>query len=400
MSNDITLPSVLIEKMLWNLPTEEIVRTSVLSKEWRYFWTKIPKVVFREDLFDDDSTDENLEEQPWKRRKKSRRCKLFNAMYNFLLLHQGPILDFTLSMRVTEPCDTSIYCVEIDQILLHLSLKNTVKKLHLTSTCDLPLSIFSFHQLTDLHLFGCSFKKSPTTFNGYGSLTTLYLKYVDIYRKTLVHILSHNPLLKSFTLLTGCDGDIHITNNEDEFEDATIIDLFKYLPVIEHFAFCVSDIRCFGGGALPQALAAPLVHLKSLCLERMCFLEQDWLCFLVLMIRSSPNLEKLKLEMSCEDTGHWNYFAEDDFYPVTMQDYSDIRLEHLIELEMESFGSNKLNLDFVKLILAKSPVLKTVRLMVYSKDEELKILRSLVSSPRASPMVEIVGVSEGGKECN
>ncbi|GJY23209.1 hypothetical protein Tco_0396867 [Tanacetum coccineum] len=58
-----------------------------------------------------------------------------------------------------------------------------------------------------------------------------------------------------------------------------------------------------------------------------------------------------------------------------------------------SNGNKKEELDFVKLILAKSPVLKKVKLILreeIEKDEELQITRVLLPSPRASPLVKIV----------
>ncbi|GJZ07442.1 NBS-containing resistance-like protein [Tanacetum coccineum] len=63
------------------------------------------------------------------------------------------------------------------------------------------------------------------------------------------------------------------------------------------------------------------------------------------------------------------------------KDYSDIWLEHLNELEIGNFANLKVELKFVKLILAKSPVLKKVRISLdhrVSYDEELKILKMLL----------------------
>ncbi|KAJ0631833.1 putative F-box-like domain superfamily protein [Helianthus annuus] len=45
-----TLPQTIIETIISLLPFEEAARTSILSKEWRYKWTTIPKVEF-EDLY-------------------------------------------------------------------------------------------------------------------------------------------------------------------------------------------------------------------------------------------------------------------------------------------------------------------------------------------------------------
>lgn len=60
---------------------------------------------------------------------------------------------------------------------------------------------------------------------------------------------------------------------------------------------------------------------------------------------------------------------------------------------MINFGNREYELDFVKLILAKSPVLKKVRIFLYNevnKEEELKIKGILLGSPRASSAVEII----------
>ncbi|XP_071703717.1 F-box/FBD/LRR-repeat protein At1g13570-like isoform X2 [Rutidosis leptorrhynchoides] len=303
-----TLPSNIIENILWLLPIEEIVRTSLLSKEWRYNWTKVPKVAFIEDLFHDSMFDESSGENQLpvdqgfeestsesEMQKMIRRHKFFYAIYQFLLLHQGPIVDFTLSMRSS---DATNDCAEIDQILLHLSRKNTVKKLRLSSMCDLPLSIFSFHQLTELYLSDCSICHVPP-FNRFRSLTTLCLKDVRMYKKTLMHILSNNPLLKSLTMVT--DGCSIILTRNDEY--GTINELFQCLPLIEYLSFYVWDIESFGKGVVPRELATSLVHLKFLQLERMCFLENNWFQFLVLIIKSSPNLEKLTLKIQKMSVG-------------------------------------------------------------------------------------------------
>ncbi|XP_071704170.1 F-box/FBD/LRR-repeat protein At1g13570-like [Rutidosis leptorrhynchoides] len=258
-----TLPSDIIENIMWRLPIEEVVRTSILSKEWRYNWTKIPKVVFTEEMFD-ESMDENqlpvieqgLEEPKSERKKMSRRCKLFYAINKFLLLHHRPIVDFTISMSSS---DSNVDSVEIDQILLHLSRKNTVKKIHLSFGCGsfnqqnrtsflegqddglllfykLPLCIFSFHHL---YLSGCAIFK-PQTLNRFGSLTTLLLENVVINDKALVHILSNNPLLKNLTMLKGANGFVYCKKDDHA---TTLVELFQFLPVIEHLVLCVRGIQ-------------------------------------------------------------------------------------------------------------------------------------------------------------
>ncbi|MFS7980447.1 putative F-box-like domain superfamily protein [Helianthus anomalus] len=122
-----TLLQIIIETILCFLPIEEATRTSILSREWRYKWTTIPMLVFLEDSVKEPNEERRLSSQKQMsdlecvRRYKDMRCKLFYAIYQVLLLHQGPIQEFTL-MTMNAP-DT---CFEIDQIILHLSRNHTV----------------------------------------------------------------------------------------------------------------------------------------------------------------------------------------------------------------------------------------------------------------------------------
>ena len=70
------------------------------------------------------------------------------------------------------------------------------------------------------------------------------------------------------------------------------------------------------------------------------------------------------------------YFKEPDKDIVTMVDNSEF--EHVKVLESSNFINLKLELEFVKLILAKSPVLKKVWKILYkmvTKDEGLKLCK-------------------------
>ena len=191
------LPSSITENILCLLPIKEAARTSILSKDWRYQWIKIPKLVFNEEkipklVFFEFEMSES---------EKMNRCKFFYAIYQVLFVHEGPILDFTLNMVNADKT-----CYEIDQIINHLSRMNTVKTLELklndADDCyKLPLSIFSLHQLTHLYLEKLDIHHQPP-FNGYGNLTKLYLSDVNMPAKTLLHLLSSCPLLKTITLVS------------------------------------------------------------------------------------------------------------------------------------------------------------------------------------------------------
>ncbi|GJR67358.1 F-box/FBD/LRR-repeat protein-like protein [Tanacetum coccineum] len=381
------IPPSIIETILCLLPIQEAARTSILSRGWRYHWIKTPKLVFIEDTFQVPTDEAELLVQtfdrPSQRIGMNKRCKLFYAIYQVLLMHERPIQEFTLSMTADKSC------VEIDHILHHLSKKKTVKKLTL-DICrgyKLPSSLFSMPQLTELYLNSCSLDYQPT-FAGFGSLTSLCVQGLEATEKSLMHLLSKCPLLKN--LHSNC---IIITSDED---NSTIADLFECVPMIENLSFWFGLILPFVKGRVPKKLPTTLAHLKYLFIKRLSLMHEKGLPFLALLIRSSPKLEILKLEFIQENTMLYEFEMD----PVTIEDNSDIWLEHLNELEMINFGNRE---NFLKLILAKSPVLKKVRIFYNKVDEDeyrhcsrygnlqcMVLKEILLRSPRASPAVEII----------
>ncbi|XP_021989898.1 uncharacterized protein LOC110886411 isoform X2 [Helianthus annuus] len=247
-----------------------------------------------------------------------RRRKLFNAIPRVLLMHQGPIHEFSIDSIAN--CD----CFELDPIIFHLSRNHAVKKLKLAFDYmyphKLPLCAFSLHHLRDLHLFNVVIDHQPI-FSGFGSLRSLCLYSVKISKNALLHLLSNCPSLKRFTLLGSiCD------------KDCTIIELFDCLHVIE-------DLTIYG---------------------------------------DTPELID---EGIADDNETWFGILEEN---------SDVRLEHLKELEIHRFSNLRREMELVTVILARSPKLKKVIIhSLVEKDEESDMLKILLQASRASP-VEIV----------
>lgn len=79
-----------------------------------------------------------------------------------------------------------------------------------------------------------------------------------------------------------------------------------------------------------------------------------------------------------------------DICSFTLEDYADIWLEHLNKLHIIGFKNQGKELNFVKLILAKSPVLKKVRIdHELTLNELTQVSKVLLSFPCASPAVVI-----------
>ncbi|KAI7724940.1 hypothetical protein M8C21_005493, partial [Ambrosia artemisiifolia] len=329
-----TLPQPILETILCHLSTKEAVRTSILSREWRYNWTKIPKLELSPCMgvavYEQTSDIAN-----------TRRCKPCYDIYQILLRHQGPIHELTLTL----PEDN---CLELDQIILHLSRNYNFKKLKLygsdlLSWYKLPICLFSFHHIRDLVIYSLDLDLPPT-FNGFSCLESLCLRGIGISIKSLLRLLSNSPSLKSFNLFVS-----------EAYDTCTVNELLECLPMIEHLSLTMSPYisECVVLDSVPQELPTSLIHLRYLCFEDMCFDGGCHLPFLLAFIKRSPNLEKIKLENDWCEKRH-------EEYSVVWDEYSNVWLEHLNELKIVRFNNLKPEMDFVKFILARSPKLKNV----------------------------------------
>ncbi|KAJ0642646.1 putative F-box domain, FBD domain, leucine-rich repeat domain superfamily [Helianthus annuus] len=319
MSSDIisTLPNNIIEKILTLMPIQDALRTSILSKKWRYSWRSMPKLVFTDNMVTMSSN--HLCGQ-------LRKYKLASAIFHVLLFHNGPtILKFKFC------CFGLQMDSEFDQIISYLAKGNKVKKLCfiIKKNCyKLPISFFSLQELEVIHLENCIFEP-PLIFDKFSWLRKMKCMDVDVSAQMLERFLSKCPLLKHISL---------------EFEFANFDNGYrlKYL--------------CPGG--MLHKLPTSLAHLKYLCLD-VCMTEQNEISFVLCMIRSSPLLGKLTLRM---------YDNEKSLVPQTSNNfldpeaYLDLNLDHLEILDIDIYSNLPLVKDFVKLIIAKSPVLKKVRI--------------------------------------
>ncbi|XP_076902578.1 F-box/FBD/LRR-repeat protein At1g13570-like isoform X1 [Bidens hawaiensis] len=279
-----TLPQPILETILCLLPTRLAVRTSILSREWRYKWTTVPKLElyhctlleFCEQISDIANRKKNI----------GLRCKHSYDINQILLQRQGPIHELTLYLP-------NEHCSELDKIILHLSRNHPLKKLTLIGWdshdeywYELPKYIFSFHHLTHLDLRYVDLKHLPVS-NGFGSLVSLFLRYIGISKKALLHLLSNCPSLKSLSLFV-----------EDLHDDCIVNELFECLPAIEHLTTCphVAEWRVLE--LVPQEPPASLIHLKYLCYGDVVCLDGRGLAFLLVLIKCSPNLEKIKIQVN------------------------------------------------------------------------------------------------------
>ncbi|XP_059291062.1 F-box/FBD/LRR-repeat protein At1g13570-like isoform X4 [Lycium ferocissimum] len=117
------LPKNALDGILVRLPLREAVRTSILSKKWRYTWCKLPELTLDETLWETPADAGSLR---WGRDLTFVTSNFTKIMYHILTLHAGPITKFTLSIN-SEYVDRK----ESHDIVKFFRSLSTIEHLHL-----------------------------------------------------------------------------------------------------------------------------------------------------------------------------------------------------------------------------------------------------------------------------
>ncbi|GJS03902.1 ALP1-like protein isoform X1 [Tanacetum coccineum] len=169
----------------------------------------------------------------------------------------------------------------------------------------------------------------------------------------------------------------------------TFVKLLQCVPLIEFLVIGGLYMKHLSAGGMPHKLPTSLDQLKCLSLA-MCYDEEHEVSSALCLIRSSPNLEKFDLTgYDKSDTTQISKKFPD------IQDYSGFALDHLEFFWVEYFTNEDRQVDFLKLIMAKSPMLKKAQIELFesvSLEEENELLKDLLQLPfpRASPSAKLV----------
>ncbi|KAE9454458.1 hypothetical protein C3L33_13617, partial [Rhododendron williamsianum] len=389
------LPGYVLDKILMCLPIQDAVRTSLLSREWRYAWMKLPQLVFDEMFYRDLN--------------KTMHAKLLMIIYKVMFLHRGPIIKFALSLPGLESCS------EIDQWILYVS-NNDIQDftLHIWEgeLYKLPSSLYTCSLLKHLSLFFCMFKPPPG-FEGFTRLLSLTLDEVVIADDVLSSLISSCPLLEQLTLSTSlnslevigpnlksvcCFSHIrsicftntsHLANvslclkgEKDGGEISSSVVLLDSIPVIE---FLELDFRY-----VKVRLAQPYLfvwHSCMWCTKR-----------LPTTLNNLKNivLYDISFEERDEAFPSATFAISVDLDFSEMHGCSDVSLNQLRKVDMKNVSGTKPELEFIKLLLAKSLMLETmlIELKAQNVADESRILEELIRFRRASPQAEMILVRQ------
>ncbi|KAJ6722530.1 F-BOX PROTEIN-LIKE [Salix koriyanagi] len=160
-----SLPGNVLDQILSDLPIRDAVRTSSLSRNWRYKWSSY-----------------------------SSSCVRY-------------------SMRL-DTFRRSNCVSDIDRWILHLSRGSTkefVLEIWKGQRYKLPSCLFSFENLIHLELLNCLLKP-PSAFKGFRSLKSLHLQSVTLAQEVFENLISRCALLERLTLM-NFDGFTHLKIN-------------------------------------------------------------------------------------------------------------------------------------------------------------------------------------------
>ncbi|KAL6557085.1 hypothetical protein OROMI_017435 [Orobanche minor] len=370
------LPGDLIASILDQLPIEFAVRTSTLSKRWRYCWREKKKLVFDKQFF-----------------KRFSSEKMLSVITGMLLQHQAPISKFDLYR--SPGWSDEVFQQKIRHWVSILS-RNGVTGIVIRNSYKAfktPRHIFSCPTLIELDLENCVFKLPTDLEQVFPQLEFLHLGIVDFgddVSETDICLPQLKQLILSFgTNLSNCKikapklNTLHIyccvgtwlvrllenspcitcfylsvDGATKQVEGTLLPMILSQLPVIEEFYVSTSFLKVLTAANIPESLPFRFASLKRLTLAAFDLALLHNLKGMLLLLRNSPNLESLILRGV-----EFVVDADEEAAASILEDLSCLHLDRLENVQIESVKGFKLEMLFIEIILAISPSLKKLTIM-------------------------------------
>ncbi|XP_071736573.1 F-box/FBD/LRR-repeat protein At1g13570-like [Rutidosis leptorrhynchoides] len=387
-----TMPENVITNILHCLPIRDAVRTGILSRDWRFKWTKLTQLVFDYNFFY-DPLDIRLE-------------YYFSKVIPKLLLHlNAAITKFVLFIEDDESFSrfNDEHVNDINNWVMFLSRKG-IKEFTLINRqprLKLHSHIFSCHGLTHLKLHNCSVCPMPS-FIGFPNLLSLDLSSVVFGSYTCGEFISRCPLLNSLKIDFDTTYEIKRSeiaklenlkvlslplcnlDNMAKFTRSRMFQLMCFFPKLQELHLGFKNCKFLADEINIDAIA--LSCLKTLELNGVDFHNSIMVSCVVELICSSPNLKTLNIT-AASSTKNSPESLEVNYSRMVQLKLHTVFLASVKGLESE--------LCFIKFLLACSPQLKkmiisTCTTRLFGGDRGAIIFTTkLLKLHRTSPVSEI-----------
>ncbi|KAH0711704.1 hypothetical protein KY290_007343 [Solanum tuberosum] len=329
------LPRDINDHIFELLPVEDAARTSILSTKWRYVWATVPNLV--------------LDKLFCNKLALRSRYILKQTIDEILLQHIGNIVKFDVDISGVELS----LCPNIDGWILYAT-RNNVKELKLNMPND------------------STYKCNGTQCLNIVSAGLEYLFY-DESRCNLD--LSCFMKCKQLTCLY-----LKVENYSMPFERLTLEKLLLSLTTLEILLLSSFELELLSAGEVPKTIPFKLNFLYHLHLG-VNFTQISQTYYAFELIKSCPNLSKLEI---------WVNNSSDTVEAVLKYIDTPTFLDQpLKDVTVHYFKGSKIELFFIKLLLACIPSLVRMSIIPVGSLEDWNIGIDLMRFPRASPKAEL-----------
>ncbi|KAJ0445015.1 putative F-box domain-containing protein [Helianthus annuus] len=379
------MPDIVINNILDRLRFQDAVRTSVLSRNWRFKWTMLTQLVFDVDFFDsleteeeeeeeeeedeeEDEEEEDEEEEEEEEDDNEDKGNNESIVSKLLLQLRGPITKFVLDIEHLSDAE------DINNWILFLSRKGLTDLTIMNwdySPLALPTNLFSCFELKHLQLRHCYFNNPPPSFLAFPNLLSLDLcvEFEDDIQ--LGEFFTRCPVLEKFT-----KDDLF------EMEKVNILEIAKQenLKILSLKFYNLDDESTITSSSTIFELLGSLPKLQELRLD----FEEGRLI-------EGVGKKSFFTTFTCLKTfvitpSNW------DADSPPQVDYDTTRLLQLQSVTFECMKGSENELRLIKYLLACSPSLKWMHIFsrfLKSAEEKLVFVRKLLKLYRASPVVEV-----------
>ncbi|XP_058759747.1 F-box/FBD/LRR-repeat protein At1g13570-like [Vicia villosa] len=376
------LPGNVIDCILQHMIVKDLVKTSILSRKWRYMWTSVPRFKFGEEFYElFDNLDNPAHE-------------FSRIITEILFLHNGPINEFILYLprnpkhKITFEYHNKWFLFLSRKGVKHIFLDND-EGVHVRT----PSHLFSCQGLTYLYFFYFNLS-IPPSFCGFKTLLQLHLLFITFESGALESLLPGCPLLEKLAIEL-CSGyeciDISsstLTHLTVSIEENCIFRFNRSLPILQRLDVELVCEQMLYAHANIFPLSQ-LINLKYLSLDYVILDERKELLYIISILKSASNLVEIVIQ-TYYGIGYENQAPD----PSEKLECSCCCLSKLGEVKIVVRSRSQHALSLARFILANSSSLKTLTFeLPYEMQSDARIMlnisQDLLLMERASQKAQV-----------